>query len=472
MNEGIRRYFRYTSWPILLATLGLVGIGLGALSSAEQADPRLSGIVIRQAAYAVAGILVMAAATLVPYRRFGPTAYPFFALTLGLLVLVLMLPPVGGARRWIDLGVFRIQPSEIAKLSLIVMLAWYLRHGDHYRRLRGLIIPFALTFIPMGLILVAPDLGTTLLLLPTLYFMLFMAGAKLRHLLGIIVAATALVLLPVPQKLSETAGQSGQQARRHVAYAQLSGDEGEYVVVPALVRAMRPHQVRRLSGWLRQGDPAVAQDAGFQLRLSKLVLGAGGATGQGMDEDAAKHFNRILPEHHTDFIFAVVGGKWGFVGCMLVLLCYAVILVFGAEIAAVTHDPFGRLLAVGVIGLLLSQVFINVAVAMGLLPVTGMTLPLLSYGGSSLIVNCAAVGLLVNVGQRRPILLSRRPFEHGEKREKVPQPFGPLAEGHTPGPRPESTVLSGSRPPAKQRKSRPLDRPSPSPAPVDSHESR
>ncbi|MGC9455417.1 MAG: FtsW/RodA/SpoVE family cell cycle protein [Phycisphaerae bacterium] len=446
MNEGLRRYFRYTSWPILLATVALIGIGLAALHAAERADPELSGIAARQAIYATAGIIVMIAATIVPYRRLGGVAYLFFAVTLVLLVVVLLLPPVSGARRWIDLKVFRVQPSELAKLALIVMLAWYLRQGDHYRRLRGLIVPFVLTFIPMGLILVEPDLGTTLLLLPTLYFMLFMAGAKLRHLLGIIAVATVLVALPLPQKLTSDMGERHKDARRLIAYTSFGRPGAEYVVVPAIVRGMRDHQVRRIAGWLRQGDPAVAQDAGFQLRLSKLVMGSGGLTGQKLDNETARHFVRILPEHHTDFIFSVIAGQWGFLGCVLVLGGYAVILVFGAEIAAVTHDAFGRLLAVGVIGLLLSQLFVNLAVTMGLLPVTGMTLPFLSYGGSSLVVSCAAIGLLVNVGQRRPILLSRRPFEHGEKRERVPQPFGPLAEGRKPRPRPEATVTQSKRP--------------------------
>lgn len=125
-----------------------------------------------------------------------------------------------------------------------------------------------------------------------------------------------------------------------------------------------------------------------------------------------------LPFEHTDFIFSVIGGRWGFLGCLVVLGMYAVILVFGIEIATITYDPFGRLLAVGVLGLLLSQIFINVGMAMGLMPITGMTLPLVSYGGTSIVVNCAALGLLVNVGQRRPILLAPHPFEYGERREK------------------------------------------------------
>jgi cell division protein FtsW (lipid II flippase) len=137
----------------------------------------------------------------------------------------------------------------------------------------------------------------------------------------------------------------------------------------------------------------------------------------------------MLPDDHTDFIFSIVGGQWGFLGSAAVLFLYGVIFVFGVEIAVITYDPFGRLLAVGVLALLFSQIVINVGMTMGLMPITGMTLPLVSYGGSSLVVNCAALGLLVNVGQRRPILLSKRPFEHGDRKEKPPAPYSPLADG-------------------------------------------
>jgi cell division protein FtsW (lipid II flippase) len=144
-----------------------------------------------------------------------------------------------------------------------------------------------------------------------------------------------------------------------------------------------------------------------------MVIGAGRLRGYGDWNDGEMYF-QMLPEDHTDFIFSVVAGRWGFLGCLGALLLYGVIFLFGAEIAVITHDPFGRLLAVGVLALLFSQIVINVGMTMGLMPVTGMTLPLVSYGGSSLVMNCAALGLLVNVGQRRPILLAPKPFEHGE----------------------------------------------------------
>jgi cell division protein FtsW (lipid II flippase) len=321
------------------------------------------------------------------------------------LVVILFLPARGGARRWIFLGPIQAQPSEVAKLTYVLMLAWYLRYRNNYRRLRGLVLPFALTFVPLGLILIEPDLGTCLLFLPTLYLMLFMAGAKLRHLVGIVVVGTAVVLLPVPVKLAAAA------PRPALAYGVVSLGQRRYAIQAAFLAAMRPHQLSRIEGWLSQAD---LQDTekGYQLAQSKMVLGAGRWIGD-RDWSEGQIFFQMLPEEHTDFIFSVIGGRWGFVGCVGVLFLYAMILLFGAEIAAITDDAFGRLLAVGVLALLFSQIVINTGMTIGLMPVTGMTLPLVSYGGSSLVVNGAALGLLVNVGQRRPYLLAPKPFEYG-----------------------------------------------------------
>ena len=403
--------------------LALMAIGLMAISAAERADPDMDGYAFKQMLFAAIAIAGFIAITFVPYQVIGRLAYPFFAVTLGLLVLVLLLPGTRGSRRWIDLGPLKFQPSEMAKISFIVLLAWYLRMGDHYRRLRGLAVPFVLTFVPMGLVLVEPDLGTSLLFLPTMYIMLFMAGAKLRHLLGIVGLATVLLLMPVPHKISRSLPASERLDREALAYW-CNPQTGKAVSAASLVK-MKGHQVSRIIGWIRQDDPRVIKSNGYQLHQSKMVMGAGCITGQRKGSLVNEYF-RMLPDDHTDFIFSVVGGQWGLVGCLLVLGCYVVIFLFGVEIATVTYDPFGRLLAVGVMALLFSQLVINVGMTMGLMPITGMTLPFISYGGSSLVVNCLALGLLVNVGQRRPMLLGKRPFEYGEKKDKPPSPYGPF----------------------------------------------
>lgn len=429
MNERLHRLLSYTSWPIVLAMVALMVVGYLAIRVSEQADPTLAGLARKQMVFGVLGVGVFLAAMAVPYAKLGRLAYPLFGVTLGMLVLVLFLPPIRDAHRWINLGVVLVQPSELAKLAYIMMLAWYLKDRDSYRRLRGLAIPFVLTLVPAALILKEPDLGTALLLFPTLFFMLFMAGARLAHLLGIIAVTAVLMLMPIPQPIDADAmGRAELAARRGLAY----WADDETVVIAAPLAKMKRHQILRIDGWLRQGDERVRSGIGYQLYRSKMILGSGCLTGRLEWNDADSYF-RSLPDDHTDFIFSVVGGQWGLIGCAVVLGCYAIIFLFGFEIAAVTVDPFGRLVAVGVLGLLLSQIFINVGMTMGLMPITGMTLPLVSYGGTSLVVNCAALGLLVNVGLRRPMRLNRRPFEYGQKKAKPPQPFGPLAEDQARG---------------------------------------
>jgi len=428
MPETLRRYLRYTSWPILAAMIALMVLGVLAIRASELAEGEAAGFSTRQTISACVALGAFVLATVVPYPRVGRLAYPLFGITLAMLVLVLFLPEVRETHRWIALGPVQFQPSEVAKIAFIALLAWYLRYRDNYRRLTGLIVPFVLTLVPMVLILREPDLGTALLFLPTLYFMLFMAGAKWRHLLGIVGVATALVFVPVPHRITEAMQNEEAADRAALAYwVERDADrKPTRVWLAAPLAIMKQHQIHRIDGWLRQGDPRIAMGRGYQLSHSKTALASGMMTGRGDWSDADTYLS-LLPEDHTDFIFSVIGGQWGFVGCVGVLALYAVIFVFGIEIAAITHDPFARLLAVGVLALMLAQIFINVGMTMGLMPITGMTLPLVSYGGSSLVVNCAALGLLVNVGMRRPILLSKRPFEYGPEREK-PVRVGVMAD--------------------------------------------
>ncbi|KKL70817.1 hypothetical protein LCGC14_2101120 [marine sediment metagenome] len=248
--------------------------------------------------------------------------------------------------------------------------------------------------------------------------MLFMAGAKGKHLLGVVGVVAVIAFLPVPYRLDPS--RPAVTSREKLAY--WTYDQGKYALVAAPFARlpfvdrdiMKPHQIRRIEGWLRQSDPAVANDQGFQLHQSMMVLGSGGANGNSQSE-AVDMYIRWLPDDHTDFIYAVIGGQWGFKGCAGLILIYIAIFVCGAEVAAVTSDPFGRLLVIGVLALLFTQIFINVGMTIGLMPITGMTLPLVSFGGSSMLINAIALGLLVNVGQRRPMTLSRKPFEHGGK---------------------------------------------------------
>jgi cell division protein FtsW (lipid II flippase) len=411
------------------AMIALMTIGIFAIRASEQAEGT-SGFSSKQMISAAIGIVVFLFFANVSYQRLGQFAYGFFGFSLVLLIIMAvarfthhnssLLPSIKGAYRWIDLGFYNLQPSEIAKLAQILLLAWYLRLGNHYRKLTGLSVPFILTFIPLFLILIEPDLGTSMLLVPLLFTMLFMAGAKMIHLGGIILCAVIVIFLPIPTH-TEGMGQKELESRRQTAY--WVSPSGDMLISAAPLAVMEFHQLQRVDGWLRQDDPEVIQGMGYQLYHSKMVLGSGQFSGRG-DWDDADFYFRMLPDDHTDFIFSVIGGQWGFIGCAGVLMLYLFIIVLGIEIASATDDPFGRMLAIGVISLFVSQLVINTGMTMGMLPVTGMTLPLISYGGSSLLINCAALGLLVSVASRRPIFFSRKPFEH--KDDYGAAPYRPL----------------------------------------------
>ncbi len=416
----IGQFLRYTSWPIVFAMVTLMVFGVLAIHALEQANPNeLDGYTTRQIIYACVGLFVFLIAAVVPYRVYGMLSQVIYGVMLLMLVAVLFTRPVEHATRWFDFKIARFQPAEAAKLAYVILLAWYLRFGDHYRKATGLILPFVLTFIPMVLILREPDLGTCLLFLPALYGMLFMAGAKLRHLLGVMVLATAMLLLPIPWRVPADIDAASLHTREATAYGRFSVGKAEYLVMPAPLLVVKPYQAQRVVGWLHQSDERLSLKLNYQLNLSKMTLGSGGLAGRA-DWHESYGFLKRLPDHHTDFVFAVIGGRWGFLGCGALLFLYAVIFIFGMEIALVTTDPFGRLLVVGVLSLLMAQLVINISMTMGLMPITGMTLPLVSYGGSSMVVSCAGLGLLVNVGERRPLSLAPRPFEHGERLGKRP----------------------------------------------------
>ena len=378
-------------WPMIAMVALLCTIGMISMDEPHAA---------KQAIWLVLGLGVLVATSTMSYRRLGEWAYPIFGVSLVLLIAVFVLPEaispnIKGARRWIRLPhmqEFNIQPSEIAKLAYILMLASYLRFRSNYRTLRGLLAPFLLTLAPLALVLKEPDLGTSMLFLPMLFAMLFLAGANARHLLAIIGLGAALVVAVVLVQ----------------------------VVLPQHFPGMKKfaplesHQELRIRVWLNQGSytrgNAVERDEGFHIRESLKAVGSGKLIGQRGADAIYTRYN-MLPEDDTDFIFSLIGHEWGFVGCAVVLAAYLIIFIIGVEIAASTADPFGRLLAVGVVALFAAQMAINVGMAIGLLPVTGMTLPFVSYGGSSLLVNFAALGLLINIHRYQPIVLYRRRFE-------------------------------------------------------------
>lgn len=360
-----------------------------AADLAARAVQAIGPATLRQSLWMGLGVGLMLALLIPPYSKIGRYATLFYWTVIAMLAWLVadrFLNRVGidlpfspvrrNTRRWIEIAGLGIQPSELMKVALVLLMAHYLRFRSSYRRWSGLLPPFLLTILPMALIHFQPDLGTLIMLLPVLFSMLFVAGARLRHLATIILLGVA--TLPL-----------------------------------FYFFGMEPYQRQRIDVLLKQhvDDETWQMNEGYQLRQSKLALGTGGAWGEGWRRGLFIQYE-LLPEEHNDFIFAIVGHQWGYAGCLAAILAYAAIVLFGVEVATITNDPFGRLLAVGVIVMIVAQALLNMGMIIGLTPITGMPLPFVSAGGSSLVANFAAVGLLVNVAQRRPMRIANPPFEH------------------------------------------------------------
>jgi rod shape determining protein RodA len=364
-------------WLVAGCALGLLVLGLTGI---ERADALSDGVDLfpRQMTWVLLGAPLIALSATWPYRRWQPWSSLAYLATLPLLVIVFWMPYRNGARCWIPLGVFDLQPSELTKLAFILALADYLSVRDNYRRWLGLLPPFLAMAVPVGLILKEPDLGSAVLFVPVLFGMLFAAGARPRHLLLVVLLGVA--------------------------------------TMPAFWWGMNAEQKSRITSLFGQQDGGPApQGDGYHQHQSKLVLSLGGIWGSelgGMPLDDPEAYH--LPAGQTDFVFCWVGERWGLWGVVLTLVLYALLFCRGLQIAAATRDPFGRLVAVGVVTLLATQAIINTGMTVGLMPVAGITLPLMSYGGSSLLSTCVALGWLINIGMRPTFQIAPEPFRFRE----------------------------------------------------------
>jgi rod shape determining protein RodA len=362
----------------------------------------------KQVVFAAAGVFCIVLVNLFNYQRLGPFSYLLYGIMLALLGIILVdkmgimtIPFVKdreGIHRWIKIGFgFQVQPSEFCKVAYILALAWYLRYRSNYRKLLGLIGPFALTLLAMVLILLEPDLGTVFLMMPILLAMLFVAGAKVKHL--VLILCLGLLVSPLLWHFMLP------YQRMRITSVLLQND--------AIFEAAESHP--RLAKIL-VGDPDKLRTwrraEGYHLLHSKQAITSGGLAGYGFARGPYIQYN-YLPERHNDFIFATIAHQFGFPGCGLVLLLYTVILACAIELSWLNTDPFGRLVAVGIAAMFAVQVMVNVGMTLGLMPITGLTLPLVSYGGSSLLVNLIAIGLLNNIGKHRPFSVAKKPFEFG-----------------------------------------------------------
>lgn len=359
-----RRFLAHFDWFLLLLVLALLGIGIVGVYSATYAGGRhLSPLAIRQISWAGLGLAGMVIAFAVDYRQFERLGYLFYGLTLAFLLLVPILGSFGGgARRWINLGVFSLQPSELAKVSLLLVLARYFHRvvSPQGYGLRELLYPGILVALPAGLVLAEPNLGTATILGLLALTVIFAAGIRFSSLTFLGVAAGG--------------------------------------VLPVLWHHMKPYQKQRILSFLHpDADPL---GTGYHMIQSKITIGSGMLWGKGFLQGTQSRLD-FLPEKHTDFIFAVLAEEWGFVGICVIFVLYGALLARLLVIAWKARDRFGSLVAVGGAAIVFWQLLINIGMNIGILPVVGVPLPLLSYGGSSLLTMMITMGLALNVSTRR-----------------------------------------------------------------------
>jgi rod shape determining protein RodA len=352
---------------LLLAVLGLgiCSIVTIAQATADDIPGQPSYYVYRQLIYFVVGLVLMFAVSRIDYSRLRELKFGLYGFMILSILAVLALGAASrGSRRWIEFPFFNFQPSELGKLLLILTLSAFVvdrtrRMGDRDTTARVML----LALVPAALVMLQPDLGTGLVYVVIAVATLFIAGAPWRHF----AALAALFAVAVTFTL---------------------------VAAPAVgVQVLKPYQVSRLTAFLNPSDNPAEQS--YQLNQSRIAIGSGEKTGRG-DQATQTRLN-FLPEHHTDFIFAVVGEQFGFVGAAIVLLLYALLIWRALRILTLAKNFYGSLIAGGLVAMLMFQIFVNVGMTVGIMPITGIPLPLMSFGGSSVLVTFLAVGLLQSI---------------------------------------------------------------------------
>jgi rod shape determining protein RodA len=352
---------------LLLAVIGLCVASLITISGATADD--IPGqphyYVNRQAAFFVVGLLLAVVLARIDYSRLRGAKYVIYGMLIASILAVQAAGSVArGSRRAIDLGFFSFQASEVGKILLLVALSAFVVDRSRSLQQRDTTVRvMLLTLIPAGLVIVQPDLGSGLVYIVVGLAVLFVAGASWRHFAALFALGAVAIALTL-------------------------------VVAPKVgVTVLHGYQKDRLTAFLNPTDNPAKQ--GYQQNQSRIAIGSGEKTGRG-DRATQTKYN-FLPEHHTDFVFAVVGERWGFAGAAFVLSMYALLIWRGLRILTVAKNLFGALIAGGIVSMLLFQVFVNVGMTIGIMPITGIPLPLLSYGGSSVLTTFLAVGLLQSI---------------------------------------------------------------------------
>ena len=385
---------------VLVPALVLCAVGLVALA-ADRPEAAAS-----QARWIAVGVAACLAVIVIPYRRLLDLIYPVYALAIVALVLVVAGFGVerNFATRWLQLGPVGFQPSEVAKVAVVAALARYIRFRRDHRTFRGLLEPFLLTLLPLALIVMQPDLGTALMLPPILFVMLWAAGARSKHLLAVVLLGVAAIPL-----LWTFVIRDYQKARVlgfvHPAVEIVQDVRERVGLAPAAEAEPTPEEARA-----RRLQEQQVEDRRYHVERSLAAIASGHVSGAGFRQGAANRTDYV-PESWTDFIFTVHAEEWGFLGVLGLLGLEAALLLGLATVAREVKEPAARLLAVGGMTLLGTQAFVNLAMTLGVAPVTGLPLPFLSYGGTSMVSSWLVLGLALNARAHRPLVFTERDFD-------------------------------------------------------------
>lgn len=378
-------------WSVVLPAMGLVAVGMIFIrSSTAESAPQLW---MRQLLFIAAGVGAVVGMGAIGIHRLRDASMEIYALLVGILLLMPLFAELTtvGSDRWIRLPLgFKLQPSEFMKLGLVLALARHLRHRGVTNTWLSYLPPFLLMAVPWLCVARQPDLGSSLVLLPVFVAMVSMSGARFRHILLLGIGSVVLVLMAyqVPGVLKP------YQKERLDAF---------WTSIPARVAEAREMRLAREHESAREIEQEISrlkQGTGYQQFYSVVAIGSGGLSGQGLGQGLQNRSNR-LPVRHSDFIFAVIGEEWGLVGGCVVVLLYMALTAGILGVAYRTREPYGRLVCVGVAGLIAGQAFMNLGIATGMLPVTGLPLPLVSYGGSSILATAMSLGCVLDVARRR-----------------------------------------------------------------------
>jgi rod shape determining protein RodA len=392
-NTPHKERFGSTEWLLLLATLFLLVIGIAFISSArspaEAADdyPLYRQFYFKQIVYGFVGLSLAVLFNVLDYHSWARWSLVFYWICVGVLVLVPLIgSSAGGAKRWIDLGLFNFQPSELAKLAFIFMLSSFLARPDQELRVvANFWKAIGMMVLPFVLILKEPDLGSALIFIPVGLMMMFVGGIPLRWLVNLGLAGGLVIALVMVDVFF---------APKALQFIQLE----EYQKQRLMVYFGMDFAPKNATEAERRTARQLQKEKSYQGQQALISVGSGHIYGKGWRQGSQTALGYLPPgAAHNDFIFSVIAEEKGFIGSATVVALYGVILFTGIRIASQARDRLGKLMAVGVVTLIFSHVFINIGMNIRLMPVTGVPLPLLSYGGTSVIVSLIAIGILYNV---------------------------------------------------------------------------